>query len=49
MKGALALSRPSKKILGVSAAMSSRSSLTAVSGLALSVCSIKDIVVLSTS
>ena len=48
MNGALALSRPSKKWLVVSAVKSSGLSLTAVRGLALSVCSTRQIVVLST-
>ena len=49
MNGALALSRPSKKRLGMSAVKSSGSSLTAVRDLALRVCSTRHIEVLSTS
>ena len=47
--GALVFSRPNRKWLGVSAVNSSGSSLTAVRGLALRVCSTRHIVVLSSS
>ena len=46
--GAFVFFRPSKKWFGVSAISSSGSSLTAVRGLALSVCSTRHVVVLST-